>query len=271
MRPLLGLSAALVLAGCSGTAGGSPGFSPPAADAALADVWAGLDEGRRQADAADACERPYGTYFADFGVRGLACAAAQVVPATALVGRAPVAPFRSGPHAVSGQAVRLDLDAENTFGRYDPAFVRWLVEAGIPDGRAARTLARPVYDRHLRRLARVYWLAHADLAAAGFPRATPPGRPAQYAAYLDGGPIPDGAEGYEGGFAMYAFTERSRTLLPAVGLAPGENEWEAIYEANTAYGFWLRRRVDGTRALWHDGLAELLGAFDADWLAAHGG
>lgn len=261
----------VALAGCAGSSNGSPGFASPASDAALADVWAELDEGMQMAAVGDACVRRYGTYFPDFGVRGLACAAAQVVPATTLAGRAPVAPFRQGPHAVSDRAVRLDLTAENTFGHYDPVFVRWLVEAGVPDGQTARTLAQPVYDRHLARLARVYWLTHADLAAAGYPEETPEGALTAYAAYLDGGPIPDGMEGYEGGFAVYAFTDRSQRLLPEVGLAPGENEWEATYEANTAYGFWLRRRADGTHAIWHDGLRDLLGAFDAGWLAAHGG
>ena len=83
--------------------------------------------------------------------------------------------------------------------------------------------------------------------------------------------VPAGAEAYESaGFSVFAFTDRSETLLPEIGLSVG-NEWELKYEANTAYGFWLRRRADGTHADFRDGLRDLLSALDAEWLAAHDG
>ncbi len=269
MRRLSTASLLVFLAACSG-APAAPG------GAAFADVWAGLDGAARPfetvaLDASVVCDPTFATWFVDFGVRGLACVAAQTVapaaPAT-LVARAPVAPFRSGPHAVSASGVDLDLDADRAFGHYDPAFVRWLADAAVPTGPAA-VLAAPVYRRHVARLARVYWLTHADLAAAGFPASTPDGPLADYARYLDGGPVPDGMEAYESqdGFSVYAFTDRSERLVDEIGLPVG-NEWEIKYEANTAYGFWLRRRADGTHAEWRDALQGLLRAYDADWLAA---
>jgi len=266
--PRLRPSALVLLALLAGCSGGGTATGTPAAGGALLDLWPGLDDGVASAGQGEVCVQPFGTYFADFGIRGLACAAGQAASPASVVARAPVAPFVSGPHLATDRAVRLDLNAENAFGHYDPAFVRWLTAAAIPEGQTARVLAQPIYDRHLARLARIYWLARLDLGSDGYPASTPVGPLAAYADYLEGGPVPDGMEGHEGGFAVFAFTDRSEGLLPQIDLRIG-NEWTAKYEANTAFGFWLRRRADGTQALWRDALGDLLQAFDADWLAAH--
>ncbi len=154
--------------------------------------------------------------------------------------------FASGPHVATTMEIRLDLSSDRAFGHYDPAFVDWVAENAIlgTDNAVARALVRPAYVMHVQRLARIYWLAHDDLHAGG---ASVPAL-AAYAAFLDGGPIPDGMGSYEGdGFSVFAFADRSDTLLPAVDLML-PNDWTAKYEANTAYGFWLRRRADGTDA-----------------------
>jgi hypothetical protein len=255
----------LALAACGGARTG------PDAPPALLDVWTGLHGAAAQLAQQDLpCDAAWGTWFEEFGGRGVACVAATVVAPTEVGARAGVAPFVSGPHAVTADAFALSLRSERAFGHYDPAFVAWVVEHGVVgEGRPeVRALTQPVYDRYLRRLARLYWLAYADMAADGFPGRAPAGVLADYAAFLDGGPIPAGAEGYEGGFSVFAFTGLSEGLLPRLGLV-SENEWEAKYEANTAYGFWLRRRADGTTDLWHDGLRRLLATYDADWLAAN--
>ncbi len=273
MRLLTVLVLCGLLAACSG-----PREAPPdAAEAALLDVWGGLDAASATRAGQDLpCADAFGTWFEEFGVRGLACVASAVVAPEALVARAGVAPFRSGPHAATAETLALDLNAERGFGHYDPAFVQWVVENGVvgEGNPAVRALMQPGYDRHLRRLARLYWLTYADMAADGFPASTPAGILSDYAAFLEGGPIPEGAEGYgadgtPSGFSVFAFTARSERLLPRLDLPLG-NEWEAKYEANTAYGFWLRRRADGTLATWHDGLRRLLRTYDADWLAARG-
>ncbi len=273
-RPLALFVLGVVASACAGSPP-TPAPADAAAERAVRPVWLGLDEAAARfvtrgegpdVDPVETCDGPFGTWFVHFGVRGLACAAAQVVDPASLVALAPVAPFESGPHTATADAVDLDLSSPRAFGHYDPAFVRWAWAAAVPDGAVGRAAVAPAYRRHVARLARVYWLTHADLVAEGFPGRLPSGPLSDYAAFLDGGPT--GRDGP--GFPVFAFTDRSRALLPDVGLAI-PNEWTATYEANTAYGFWLRRRADGTHALWRDGLRDLLTAFDADWLASHSG
>lgn len=277
MTRSLALFVLCLLVGC---AGASPAGDAPGERAARL-VWAGLDDAAARfveqgdrgpaLDTVETCDGPFGTWFADFGVRGLACTAAQVVPPTTLLGLAPTQPFDSGPHMASSDGLDLDLTSDRAFGHYDPAFVRWAWSAAVPDGAAERALIRPIYRRHVARLARIYWLTHEDLVAGGFPEATPAGPLADYARFLDGGPVPAGAEAYESaGFSVFAFTDRSETLLGEIDMTVG-NEWELKYEANTAYGFWLRRRADGTHGDFRDGLRDLLSALDAEWLAAREG
>ena len=270
MRHVLLIVALVLFVGCGGSQPATD--APPEPDASLLDVWTGLDEaftalGDR---AEETCDAPFTTWFADFGVRGLACAAVQVVAPTSFLARAPVAPFRSGPHIASLDTVRLDLSSPRNFGHYDPAFVRWLVAHAIPDDGPARTLTQPVYDRRVRRLARIYWLTYADLDAQGFPESIAVGPLAEYAAFLEGGSAQDSEfYGSGEGFSVFAFTELSEALLPRVGI-DFANDWTAKYEANTAYGFWLRRRIDGTLNLWHNGLRQLLQTYDSAWLAEGG-
>ncbi len=271
------LFAAVVLlaaAGCARQAVPDARLADPSPEraAALLDVWAGFDDasaGLAQRET-EVCGPAFATWFADFGVRGLACVAAQIVTPTDLIERTLIEPFLSGPHTATAQQVRLDLDATRAFGHYDPAFVEWLVENGIPDGDNAtiRAFTKSVYDRRFRRIARIYWLTYTDLDADGFPASTPDGPLADYAAFLDGGPA-QASESYgsDDGFSVFAFADRSETLLPQIGVNL-DNEWTAKYEANTAYGFWLRRRADGTLSLWHDGLRHLLQTYDAAWLSS---
>lgn len=270
MSRLAPLFVFLLAVGCAGPPPGGAGDVEPGD--ALVDLWAAVDAGVPAVGGEyDTCLAGFETYNPDFGVRGLACAVSSVLPLAEVVGRAPAAPFRSGPHAVTADGVAFDFasTAEPRFGRYDPAFVRWAVANAVPEG-AARTMAQPIYDRHVQRIARMYWLAHRDLVAQGYPTSLPAGPLADYAAYLRGASPSEAASvpAYGPGFSVTAFNDESRALLPALGLRLG-NEYTAIYEGNAAYAFWMRREADGTRALWRGGLRDLLGAFDATWLAAH--
>ena len=267
----------LAAAGCAGASAGS---GPASLSYFM--TWAGYPTAFESVadDAPARCGDAFGTWFADWGVRGIACVAAHAAaradnaapdPAV-LLADAPMAPFQSGPHAL-GTAEGLALDAPRAFGRYDPAFVRWLADAAIPADDVTVALTATTYDRFFRRTARIYWLTYADLAAGGFPERTPGGPLADYAAFLDGGAVPDGAEGRgldlepNGGFSVFAFSDRSETLIPALGLPVG-NDWTVKYEGNTAYGFWLRRRADGTLAEWRGALERLVRTYDAGWIAA---
>ena len=258
------LVAAFTVAACSGS-------QPPGSDESpeLIDVWGGYDAAFTDRSEQDIpCSETYGTWFEDFGARGVACVASGVVEPNAFVARSGVEAFRSGPHRADGQVVRLDLNnTTSSFGQYNPEFVSWVVEnAVVGEGRPEiRMLTQPVYDRHFQRIARVYWVTYADMAADGFPRSVPAGILSDYADYLDLGRIPDGAEGYEGGFSVFAFTELSEGVVGRLG--PGmADSWSAKYEGNTAFGFWIRRRADGTVGQWHEGLRRLLATYDADWL-----
>ena len=252
-----------LVAGCSGPAR-LPGGS------ALDDVWLGLTTAEPWVEGCAAAYGVSGPEY-DFGARGLACRATQAVSAASIVSRAPVRPFASGPHTATASGVTLVLDAPSAFGHYDPAFVAWAAEAAVPTGGVSRALARTVYDGDLARLARAYWLARADLVASGYPSAVPAGPLADYAAYLGGAAVPAAYQGYRGPdtFALdVAFGDRAAALLPALDV-PLPSDLSAEWEATTAYGFWLRRRADGTQAAFADGLRGLLEAFDAGWLAAH--
>lgn len=264
-RRLLALAFLGTLSACSGP--------PDVADTtpALLDVWVGFDQALEATSEGEnsPCAQDFGTWFEDFGIRGLACVAAEVIDPALLIARAGGRAFETGPHITTGESFRLDLTSERDFGHYDEAFVEWVIDNGIVgEGRPVmRTLTQAIYDRHIRRLARIYWLTYQDIEADGFPGSTPAGVLADYVSYLEGGPLPEGAGSYEGGFSVFIFTDLSEGLLPRIDLRL-DNEWEAKYEANAAFGFWLRRRVDGTLDQWKGGLDRLLETYDEAWLVA---
>ncbi len=262
---------AALMVGVVACSGSQPASAPTLVEteppSTVVDVWSGLDAAFAHllGQEGPTCRLAFGTTFFDFGVRGLGCLGASVTDLPSIVAQSGGRVFASGPHIATTMEVRLDLSSDRAFGRYDPAFVDWVAENAVlgAGNVVARALVRPAYEMHVQRLARIYWLAYDDLGASG---ASDPALLA-YASFLDGSPIPDGMGSYQGdGFSVSAFMDRSETLLPAVDLML-PNDWTAKYEANTAYGFWLRRQADGTSARWHDALDKLLTTYDADWLA----
>ncbi len=263
----------LVVAGCAAprVAPGGGGLLPLWTTWQSADLAGSDTERTGEGRMSDACDVPFGTYFTSFGVRGLACATNAAEPLGAVVAAAPMPVFASGPHAPGPDGLGLDLGSR-AFGPYDPAFVRWAVATAIPGegSLALRAATQPVYDQKLRRLARVYWLVRAGLVAEGYPARTPIGPAKDYVRYLRGGPVGAGASEVAPGFSMVAFSDRSEVVPAALGIARDDLGWySALYEANTATGFWLRRAEDGTEATFQDGLRRLLATYDAGWLAAH--
>ncbi|MEM1057032.1 MAG: hypothetical protein AAGI52_16025 [Bacteroidota bacterium] len=265
MRHAVAFSLLLALAACSTPPSGGDG--PPA----LLDLWTGLDAGAEAAGAeyqSETCSERFGTYFADFGVRGLACVAEAAVPLGQALARYDGEVFASGPHRHVGGTLSLDLLSDD-FAHYDADFVTWAAENAIvgADDPAVRALAQPIYNRHLRRLARAFWLVHQDLAADGFPRNAPAGMTQAYATYLETGTVPESAsEPYYPGFSMTAFSDRNEAIAERLAGAGRAEYYSALYEANTAVGFWLRRRADGTAGAFRDALRTLLSTYDADWL-----
>ncbi|MEO0556823.1 MAG: hypothetical protein AAF170_01435 [Bacteroidota bacterium] len=267
MRSTLALASLLLLAACSG----SPPEAPAPADALL-DLWAAIPVGMdalTENDVPETCDVSFKTWFEDFGVRGLACATNQGLSLREAPQRAPMRVWTSGPHQLDANGLALDLTAERAFGQYNPAFVEWAVANGLPRTEGAQRIAQPVYDRYVRRLARVYWLVLSDLEADGFPASLPAGAVSEYAAYLEGGAIPDGTLGFEGGVSMHSLFGDLTLPLAQRLRSPTNDEWSIRYEANTAYGFWVRRRADGSVETFRDGLSELLQTLDSEWLAAN--
>lgn len=265
-RPQMTIRCLVVIAIAASGCAGSPSPSGPTP---YLDVWQGFDAEWRQAGAQGMdCQDAFAAFNWDFGVRGLACVADRVAPLGALASRAPVDPFVSGPHKVADGGARLELNSAEGFGHYDPAFAEWFVDHAVPDeSLAVRAVVQPVYDRYVSRLARIYWLTAADLERRGFPGNLEDGPFDQYQTYLETGAVPADMESWHSGFSVFAFTDASERLLSDVGLEVA-NEWTLKYEGNTAYGFWMRREMDGTREAWHDGLSTLLERYDAAWLAS---
>lgn len=270
-RLLIVLALVVGVAACSASRTAPDPEAEAPIPSTVVDAWGRLDAASTRLLAEQRttpCDADFGTWFTDFGVRGLACLAAHAADPTLVVAQAGGRVFLSGPHVATPERVALDLTSDRAFGHYDPAFVDWVAEyavlgAGTP---LVRTVTQSIYDRHMRRIARLYWLTRADLLAGG---ASDPAL-AAYARFLDGGPIPDGMGSFEGnGFSVFAFSDRSEILLPDVDLMI-QNDWTAKYEANTAYGFWLRRQADGTDTRWHDALTKLLTTYDSGWLSAQG-
>ena len=101
------------------------------------------------------------TWLPERGLRGLYAKVRKKAGLAVLENLSGVKVFLKGPH----QKGKLKLDAKADFGRYNPAFVRWLATHGIP-GRQDPILRRqlqPVYDKHLRRTARGFYVAHQNL------------------------------------------------------------------------------------------------------------
>ena len=264
MRPLLALAFLLLLPACSGRL---PEAEPPGD--ALLDLWAVLPQGMATVNAPDDCDAPFGTWFEDFGVRGLACGANQGAELAEAASRAPMPIWTSGPHQLDADGLQLELTSERDFGRYNSAFVEWAVANAVPRTEGAARIAQPVYDRYVQRLARTYWLTLVDLEADGFPESLPAGSVSEYAAYLNGGPMP-GEPSYYGGVSVYTlFADQAEPIAERLQ-RPNDNIYEGIYEACTAYGFWVRRHTDGTADAFRTGLQDLLRALDPDWLAEVG-
>jgi hypothetical protein len=189
---------------------------------------------------------------------------------------APVPIFLSGPH---------DKDftfRSYEFGRYNPEFVRWAVANLIPaaSNAAFRDLTAPVYQKHLKEVARVYFLTHEYLAQHNAEVKT---LQAQYMASIDeyrGKPYDEEMQSGPGAVLQQAaisdsFADRfipkgdTANYANANPAARFHYKWlteNDSYFANTAVGFWIRRQIDGTAPDFFAGLKKLLETYDAAFL-----
>lgn len=214
------------------------------------------------------CRARFSQWINGFGTRDVAYDLCLDLSLGALAQRAEMDVWRSGPHRIEEDGTLVPTLYEvgsAAYGRYNPAFVAWAIDNGIvgEDRPMLRAATQNVYDRRFRDIARVFWTARqrdddpaVRSAAEGYRR------------YLATGAIPEDASDYQGGYTMNVFRDAAEAWARDYA-APGRNDWEAVYTAQTAYGFWVRREEDGTAELFEDGLRRLLATYDASWLAAN--
>ena len=185
-------------------------------------------------------------YWPDGGIRNFYCHALSTIAYDAVVKLSGVAPFVRGPHTS-----RLSLNDPRDFGRYNPKFVRFLVDNAVPAANDAklREETQSLYDSYVRQLARVYYVVHQRLEAKP---AWKKARRDEYMRVMD-----------EKNPNWSAYYDKFSTFL-----GEADTEWGG-YDPNlqsAAVAWWLRRDVDKTAPLFLEGLTKLLRTYDAQWL-----
>jgi hypothetical protein len=219
-----------------------------------------------------------GDGFPKAGIRTFWCHRPSHVTLAAIRALAGVEIFSSGPHG--GET--LALDAGDTFGHYNPAFVRWLSEHAGPSARgsSAQKATQASYDRNLAPLAEVFWTTYekARHEPECFAR-----EKAAYAQAIERHTLPKGY--YERWFFFMNpyFCDASASPIPLRGATPAfggsstkptnefyyDNAHDGGVDGDvtkSVVGFWLRRALDGTMEAFADGLKKLLASYDPDLL-----
>jgi hypothetical protein len=204
-------------------------------------------------------------YFPRGGIQNFWCHRPEDLELASIRALAGVDIFAAGPHKKDG----LSLAVPHDFGRYNPAFVRWLVDRAAPAGRdtAARRATQAAYEANLRPLAEILWKVHekATADAACFERER-----RQYEALLRARALPrDHHERWF--FFMNPFFCSN---LPSINSMGSSFFYESAFDAGvngnvtkTAVGFWIRRSIDGTRDTFAEGLRKLLASYQPSLLA----
>jgi hypothetical protein len=210
-------------------------------------VWTGLDATHNTCGGHD--------YGPTGGLRTVACHVASIISFDELKAASGTGVFVSGGPHDDG----LDLDARDSFGFYDPKFVRWVGAEFVRTDPVAIAFAQPAYDQSLRPLARTHWavwskLQHEPACAKRLL--------ADYETAMRGGDAMGFIEG------LYYFQDPG--FCGPDGLDEGGWAHRGLENGNvvkTVTAWWMRRKLDGTDELWAEQLHALLETHDADWLA----
>lgn len=167
--------------------------------------------------------------------------------------------FSDGPHK-NGQ---LEL-AGASFGRYNPAFVRWLAKSIPGLGNATvRRAVQPVYDKSIKPLARIFYVTYRKLSAnPNYLRK----EKRHYASLV----ARKRTAGYYEKFfyfmspGFYARPKGTMSYFNKHGFDGGVDG----NVTKTCTAFWIRRSLDGTAAAFFSGLKTLLETYDATFLRA---
>jgi uncharacterized protein YecT (DUF1311 family) len=203
-------------------------------------AWTGLE------NTANGCPDLF-DYFPNGGIRSIYCHLKTILDYGRMARLFGKAVFLDGPHTTEA----LRLDARLDFGRYNPDFVRWLVETAVPAASdpGFRDRTQPVYDRFLRPLARTVYAVHEHLFAD--PAFLDREKATILKKMADGTLEPYHYEGY------YDFAN----------LHAGPHDGNVV---KTTVAFWIRRAIDGTDDLFYDGLRKLMLTYDPGYLEAAG-
>jgi hypothetical protein len=203
-------------------------------------------------------------YFPLGGIRSFFCHRPDSISIVGLRAASGMEIFATGPHAHDS----LRLEEPSDFGHYDPAFVRWLVDNAAPSPRGSplQTSTQHAYDTVARPLADVFWKTHLKIERDRecFLR-----EKTLYESAIVRKTLPK--DYYERWFFFMNpfFCDRA-----ARGLSDDrfyfDNAFDGGVDGNvtkTVVGFWLRRAIDGTIAMWVEGLKSLLAAYEPEILA----
>lgn len=196
----------------------------------------------------------YFDYFPRGGIREFWCHRPSTLSIATVAEAAGVRIFASGPHPPG----YLDLYAENDFGHYNPAFVRWLVDNGVPT--QATPLMQALYDRKVKVLAEVFWKT---LVKARAERACFEEEKAAYADLVANKALPRGYHERWFYFMNPQFCSHPPTAPYDPYLA--DHGFDAGVSGNvtkTVTGFWIRRALDGTMDTFAENLEKLVSVYD---------
>lgn len=222
-------------------------------------VWANLSESRSHCGEYD--------YFPEGGLRNFACHVADFGTYAELARASGVSVFLSGPH----DNQQLNLSSRTDFGRYNPRFVRFLIDHAIPAAadRGFYEETKFVWQASVAPLARVYlatyrkWQAHPELLQA---------ERARYESLLASGNLPEADYERYYDFLRDSFGDEGRSGASDDGSSAADDfTGTGVYDGNvvkTAAAFWLRRHIDGTAELFYEGLEKAIRTYDPALLAA---
>ncbi len=234
----------------------TPSTSMPASASVIRKAWTSLDA---------AAQCPPSMAHSDVpGVRALYCSMTPFVSRPALQRLSGIQVFLSGPH--TGGAP--DLKSYR-FGRYNPAFVRWVTENAIPGStdNAFRLATQPLYDRVLRGIARAYYVAYRDWEQ--WPQQFEQIKADYERQIRQAGPDPE--ERHTGGPGLYLqraigqfWRDKPPTAMPQI--TSHSEQLLFMHSHSAALGFWVRRDIDGTKDEFYAGLLKLIRTYDPDLL-----
>ena len=185
------------------------------------------------------------TWLSEYGIRGFYCHIKTSLSYKHLQELLEYPIFVKGPHSRS----HLNLDARYEFGYYNKEFVKWLADNAIigVDDPAIREKAQPVFDKYIRRQARVYYVAYKYLLDN---KLFLDDVKQEYLEHLQNHTLPS-----------LFLQEKFRSFADET-----EDKGHNWYEANAAGGFWVRRFIDGTATEFFTGLQTLLLTYDSNFV-----